>query len=426
MTRSLARRALPVLGIFAVAVFSGTGAMAEDLKGRWYFGGNLSFLSTTDDIRSNASIIIGPLGDDGIPFTGDMNEEQGCTSASANTFCDPRPDDLLARETAIEETFKIDGTVGYGMTSWLSLQFDVSYFKGDVGPVDVFYRSTFPQAGITGLNVTVGNRDNVVPVQAGEITEIPVSLSGIIRFRKDSPLNPYVGVGAGMIFAQMDVSEDVFAANRRFGAMRIIGATNEFSDDITPPSQGALKADGRVPFQWPITVNVDDAFEWHLTGGAEYFINDRFSMVFDARYTFADQSIEINLAGENQVDIATFPEELFRADGSVKYFRGPATGAPNTLCSDAFVEGDPNTTADDKFGVGCNASSGPSARVTCNPGPSPDLDNSGVVPMDPDVCYNTVIFNGARSPAPRGDVVVQGGRIDLTGFSVAVGLRVHF
>src|SRR5262249_10337033 len=125
---SLNTTRLARLGTMLAMVLAGIAltppAHAEDLKGKWYFGGNLSFLSTTDSIRSNAGIIIGSLGDDGIPFTGDPNEDEGCVafSNSNRPFCDPRPDDLLAREASVEETFKYDLTAGFGVTSWLNLQ----------------------------------------------------------------------------------------------------------------------------------------------------------------------------------------------------------------------------------------------------------------------------------------------------------------
>jgi hypothetical protein len=403
-------------------------AHAEDLKNRWYFGGNISFLSTTDDIRSNSAIIIGDPGDDGIPFTGDPNEDQGCLDSSiggSGPFCDPRPDDLLSRETSIEETFKLELNAGYGLTSWLSLQFDASYFKGDVGPIDAFVRQPFLGTNIPDTPPAfVGLDERVISVQAGKITEIPVALSGVIRFRKDSPLNPYLMVGAGMIFAEMDVSSDVAELNARLGQDRIKGVFNETNGDILPTEFAAVKIDGRVPFQWPVTVNVDDAFEWHLGAGAEYFFNDKLSFVFDARYMFADQGVEISLAGEDQVNFLIFSENLFRPDGSVRFFVNTGS-APNTLCTDAEVT-DPNGVV--TRGSNCAANDPPDKRVTCGVPAVGDFDNSGAVPGDPDICYNNNLYASptAGSNRPEGLVVVQGGKIDLSGLSVAVGMRFHW
>jgi opacity protein-like surface antigen len=409
-----------------------SSARAEDLKGKWYLGGNISFLSTFDDIRSNSNVIIGNFGDDGIPFTGDPNEDQGCLDQSVESnspFCDPRPDDLLSRESAIEETFRFEVTAGYGMTSWLSLQFDASYFEGDVGPIDTFVRQPFLGSNLPNNPPGfVGLEERTIPIQAGTITEIPVSLSGVIRFRKDSPLNPYVMIGAGMLFAEMDVSGDVGDLNARLDAARIRFARNEYNETLTPPEFQGENVDGTVPLLWPVNVNVEDAFEWHLGAGAEYFFNERFSMIFDARYMFANQSVNITLGGEDQVDYIIYSENYFRNDGSLKFFVNTAE-APNTACSDAVsrnadgsIAVDPNGIALD-FGKGCSprGDDAPGARVDCDStaaGGSPgDFDNSGSIAFDPDVCYKKNLYqaDGAGADRPDGIFVVQGGKIDLDG-----------
>ena len=102
------------LASLALAVSFGT-IHADDLKGKWYFGANVSFLSTSDSIRSNAAL-----------------------------DNDPRPDDFESQEGAVDEAFKYDLTGGFGLTGWLSLQLDVSYFKSDVSSVRGFLRDALP------------------------------------------------------------------------------------------------------------------------------------------------------------------------------------------------------------------------------------------------------------------------------------------
>ena len=387
-------------------------------------------MSTTDDIRSNAVINIGPVGDDGIPFSGDPNEAVRCeeTGDFSNVICDPRPDHLLAREMTIEETFKLDLTAGYGLTSWLSLQVDASYFNGDVGPVDGFTRQFFPRVVDPNFNpipTTIARSEEAFPIIVGQITEIPVSITGVVRFRKDSTLNPYVGAGAGIIFAQMDVSGDVGGLNERLTAMHISGALNEFGENLNP--SGGEPSASTIPFQYPLVVDVDDAFEWHLTGGVEYFFNDRFSMVFDAKYMFADQSVELIFGDQDQVNMQILPEALFREDGSVKLFVGRETGGgeapPNPLCSDS-----PNAPIFlTSQGTGCPVNPAPDTRVSCTANSVGDFDGDGVRPNDPDLCYHRNTWNeGPFFTPPTGTVVLQGGTIDLTGFSLAVGMRFHF
>lgn len=429
-----ARLWIPAL-LSAALVCAGP-AGAADLKGKWYFGGSLSFLSTTDDIRSNAAIILGDFGDDGVPDTGDANEGGTCGVVDPGgplgdgLFCDPRPDELLAKETAIEETFMLDLTAGFGLSSWLSLQLDAGYFRGDIGPVDAFLRDHFPVAG-NPLNPTIltrfRDREELIPVQAGEVTEIPIQISGIVRFRKDSPLNPYVGVGAGRIFADVETGDDVHALNGRIESMRLRYAVNEFGERVRldPFDQNAGQ-DGRLPFRWPLVLEVEDAYEWHLMGGAEYSLNDRVSLVFDVRYMFADQGLRLDLAGQDQINIVTFSEKLFRPDGSLHIYND-TPGPPNTLCIDTGFRGigcDPNQIHIryvNPEGVDLTLNP-PRIRFVC---PTiGDFDKDGVL----DLCYdaNNIGPSAMGVTEPRGDVIIQGGEIDLTGFTVAIGMRYRF
>jgi hypothetical protein len=426
----LCRSLLRVGAVLLVVGMAVPLAQAEDIKGKWYFGGNLSFLSTTDYIRSNSAIIIGPLGDDGIPFTGDPNEASGCATGISSTtiFCDPRPDDLLARETTIEETFRIELTAGFGLTSWLSLQLDTSYFQGDISPVDVFTRDVImidPDGQPPFEPKRFKDREISTPINGGEITEIPVTLSAIMRFRKDSPLNPYINLGVGRIFTDVNASEDVSDLNSRLNALRIRGITDEFGKDIVDPADAPLRADGRIPMEHPLTVEVEDAWEWHVGAGLEWFQSERFSLVFDAKYSFANSDVNLSLGGPDQVDFTIFSEEFFRSDGSLKIFSSrPA--APNTPCSQAGRG--PNG----EYAKNCEPGTPPTNYVdpdgpgdTCSPSIG-DFDYDG---HNDDLCYNAGAPNIASNRGvnrPDGLVLVQGGHIDMTGLSVAIGVRWHF
>jgi hypothetical protein len=145
---------------------------------------------------------------------------------------------------------------------------------------------------------------------------------------------------------------------------------------------------------------------------------------------FADQSIEIGLAGEDQVNFLIFSENLFRPDGSVRYFVNTGN-APNTFCSDTPLDSNPNSpTFGLPTGSGCvnpgnPAPPPPDKRVTCQNGDIGDIDRGPTYPGDPDICYNNALYTAAGS-RPEGQIVVQGGKIDLSGLSVAIGMRFHW
>ena len=431
-------KALRGTGLALMVVLAGVilaaPAQAEDLRGRWYAGGAISYFTTIDDVRSNAFIIFTKeFGDDGIPFTGDPNELTACGGLGSaaffpgqDPFCDPRPDDLLARDNVIEDDFRLDLTVGFGLSRSLSLQLDASYFTGQIGPVDVFIRESIPVANSVNQPFVLNlfkDFQTSVPTAAGEITEIPVSLSAIVRFRQDSPLNPYIGAGIGYVFTDLDVDGDIGRLNNRLNGLRIRGVGNEFGQEITPEQFGTVqRLEGQVPNLWPVDIDVSDSFMWHLTGGVEYFFNDRFSMVFDARYQFADTEVTITMRGQDQIDFLIYPEDMFHPDGMTRIFSFLGK-APNTLCTDAGPEA---------LNWGCSEvgpTAPPSDRISINaggvggcPNRAEDFDGNGL----DDLCYHNPAASPAGSTQPGGIFLVQGGVIDLTGFAVAIGARFHF
>jgi hypothetical protein len=151
-------------------------------------------------------------------------------------------------------------------------------------------------------------------------------------------------------------------------------------------------------------VTIDSGFQYQAVAGAEYFFNDRMSMLFDARYIFSNANeISISLGGEDQVDILAYSEDLYRSDGSLRVFRD-RPDPPNPII--------PNTN--------------PQQRYTCRDSggqlifPPHDYDNDGHAD---DACFVPGI--GVSSDL-RENVVVQGGNIRLSAFTFAVGIRFHF
>lgn len=354
-----------------VIILSCSGATAKDLLRRWYFGGSLGYHVTFDGIENDA-------------------ESPG----------DPRPDDLVGRETSVEDGLAFGLTAGFGMTSWLSLQLDASYHKGGVGPVSVFFEDTFPRASnpLSPENLNqVAKRSRVVPVDAGDLTQIGVSLSGIVRFRKDSALSPYLGAGAGRIFNEVDVDPGVVALNGRIASQRIFNFKDESGKSLVPPFSGGEQFFAILPNLFPVTVEAEDAWEFHLSAGAEYAFNDRVGLSAEIRYTRSDQDLIVNLAGQDQVHYEIWSEQLFRPDGSVKLFRDSGF-SPNPFTND------PND-----------------PWIRCFAGSIGDFDKDGHAD---DLCYDDARFFGANEV--DGTFIVQGGRIDLSGVLVSIGVRFYF
>lgn len=405
-------------GLLALALLTALcigDSLAEDVKGKFYVGGNLAILVTTDNIRSNAALIIAPLGRDGAPFTGDRGEVISCDSTRSNVFCDPRPDDLLSRQTQLQQTLKFDGHIGYGLTSNFSLQLDSGYYKGDITNFDVFTQKVVPFSSnpldpcvALGANDPFGpgvpcefhnsrTKSEKTPIKAGKVTEIPLVLNGILRFRKDSNFNPYIGAGVGYLLTSVNQSDAVDALNARLSGLHIISMTDEFGDRFGR-NLVAPDTDGNAPFNRPTTVSIDKGFMYQFVGGGEYFFNDRVSLVFDARYAISGQAINILMrGGQDQIDVTAFTEDIFRKDGSLRVFLAQ-NSPPNPVI-------DPNNPG---FRYVCDFQTSPPPR---------DYDGNGKV----DAC-----FGGSGFRKPEEKIVVQGGQIRLSNFNFGFGIRFHF
>jgi opacity protein-like surface antigen len=426
--------AAPAIVVLTLVMGAGA-ASAEDLKGKFYIGGGLGVLVTDDNIRNNAALIIAPLGDDGAPFTGDKGEEVSCDTASTSVYCDPRPDDLIARESQIQTSYVADFRVGYGLTSALSLEFSAGWFEGDINNMDVYTTKRVPVTSnptdpclTAGVDVDGdGNADpcNLTnlkdidyksPISAGTITQIPLELNALVRFRKDSNFNPYVGGGIGYLITELDVSQDVDDLNQRMQALHLTSTSDEFG-----PSFGqvfSFDADGNAEFNLPAEVTVEDGFQWQFLGGLDYFFNDRISMHFEAKYILAKTTpwadeedshrVRISLGGEDQVNLEGFPEDMFRKDGTVKIFMR-TNDPPNPLDLVTDPSGNTRFTCDfNRNGV-----------IDANDLNGKDYDGNG----SRDQCFNPA--SGTTGEVGQ-TVVVQGGTIELTNYTFGFGVKFHF
>ena len=217
------------VSVFLLVCCPATVTAAES-KGRWFGGGSIAFRSTTDEIRSNAQITLGPLGDDGLPNTFDPNESSDCAEPASR--CDIRPDYLLNSPTTIEETFQYNLHAGYMPFKWLSAQIDYSWFEADVGPVDAFLSDHYPVAANPFDPVTYINfkdREVRLPLAGGKISETTLSFSVNYHFQVKSFLKPYVGVGAGKIYTDHTPTNEISDFNVRVSRMRIRVRKSSFS-----------------------------------------------------------------------------------------------------------------------------------------------------------------------------------------------------
>lgn len=385
----------------SVLLCGATGAWAENTKGRWDIGGGFYFVSTVDDIRNNAAyVLFDQPGPDGIPNTGD----------ETILFADPRPDDLITRETTLNEGIAFNVNFSYGLTDWLALQIDVGHYEADVVQLDTWvHQEAFSDANQDGIwerreaGETQGGAcvppacfEQSQPFSAGTVTQIPISLNFVFRFRKDSPLNPYVGVGAGYVLLDSTVSGrldqvnevlsgEAYAPGARCSDLgqepgckiRTVGTNNFF------PTFEVCQGD--CPVFQDFAVEVEDAVQYNLMAGVEYFFNSKLSMYFDARYNFLNTSVNIKSPAYGAYD------QL--------HFNFNAVSDTLPYCGDSSF---------DQFGFPPGFSRADNGLPgICRPGSPPAAGEPEVDRIND-------------------QLLIQGGTIDLSNYTLGVGVRFYF
>jgi opacity protein-like surface antigen len=133
---------------------------------------------------------------------------------------------------------------------------------------------------------------------AGEITRVPLQLTALARFRPQARFNPYVGGGFGYAVVGFEPSDELdqlsVALDSSFGVPGRLFTDNRGSVIITDPAQQRRQLGGA-------TVEAEDAWEWHVVGGAEIGFGKRWAMFFDLRYTDATQSFRLQFDGQDEL-----------------------------------------------------------------------------------------------------------------------------
>ncbi len=279
-----------ILGV-AAALFLGIGTIrAEDTRHKWQFGFGVSFFATEDDIRSDADL-------------------QGCTGTGLNLTCgsDPRLDKNLLNEASINDDLRFDFSVSYGFTRWFALELGASYFEGDIGPMESFhaFQNFNVFTGIFGPEQRSSSFNTV-----GNLTEIPLQLSALIRFRPHAPFDPYIGFGVGYVFTDLETSDAFTALEQQINALQLTDVNAPFGFDgvvAFDPAHGlpeSLQSEIGLPkaSDWvsalitdPLVITVNDGSTFHIRGGADYYFTEHFSMYIDGTYTWADPSVQIRI-----------------------------------------------------------------------------------------------------------------------------------
>jgi outer membrane protein W len=321
MSRAGFRRAVSfVVLVLAAALLAVHPALAEDTKGKWQFGFGFTYFATSDYIRSNSDIAIA---------TATAGNSTGLPPV---TSVDPRPDQNMLNEPTVHDDFRFDVKASYGLTRWLAVEVLAGYMTTTVGNIEYYYEDQ--QISYQGPGALVSNAPFCGPnqdqqcfdyktnapsttihnlfVPVGTITEKPLQLSALVRFRPESPLDPYIGLGIGYLFTDLKTGDEFNAKSQDISNLIVSSASEGEYTDSNKATK--LPAFGQPGFQVaPMMATVSSGMTWHAIGGVDYFLNQHVAFFLDARFTWTDAAVNITTDGAHQVQLSTYsPGKLQR------------------------------------------------------------------------------------------------------------------
>ncbi len=171
-------------------------------------------------------------------------------------YYSPQSEDLFGANADIDDDLALGLSLTYIVIPNFSMEFAWHYFKTDVKG-DSF--------------------------ELGELTVMPLMLTGQFRLTPIGPVIPYVGGGVGYYI-------------------------NEFDESSEAKDKAEVK-----------DIDIDNSLGLHINAGLDWFLTDDFALNLDARYIWTEADIEGEEEGSNVIDEIDF-EALTIGSGIKFYF----------------------------------------------------------------------------------------------------------
>jgi len=130
----------------------------------------------------------GPTSNATFPYNG---------SAAPGGAFDPTGPGVSSENFTFQPGFRLDVEFGYNFYEWLGVGLQTG----------VIYN------GISQYNVTFTNGDSYHNSADGELVQVPIQLSGILRWPGDVKFRPFIGGGVGAVWQQLDVNNFYFTTS---------------------------------------------------------------------------------------------------------------------------------------------------------------------------------------------------------------------
>lgn len=250
-------------GRLLLCVVAGFGALtesaAEDVARRFRLAVQVGGHNALDEVRNDSANAMLITDDSG---------------AIIDQFLDPRSDTSALGTLEIRPGNLVTLSAQYAVTSFFILEASVGQENTEIGDIEVH-------------EVMSGTLRRF---SAGDLTRIPIQLTGIVRFRPSASFNPFVGVGIGYSTVDFNLSTelDELSVNmsNSIGGRGLLSTVN--AGGLAYPCGGCPSAGLSG-----VSVATPDSLEWHLSAGAEYSFGQHWALFVDLRYVFAERTFGI-------------------------------------------------------------------------------------------------------------------------------------
>ncbi len=352
---------------------------AEDVEKKFRVSFSVGSYDTQDKVPSdaaNVATIVTPLG------------------GVIAQFEDPRIDTATTASLTIKPALRYTFAAQYAFTKTFILEASGGYQKGDVGEIDV-------QAQLQGDRFDSQREPfnfRSLRQPGGEMTQVPLQLTALYRWRPRAVFNPYFGIGIGYTFVGFTPSAQLDNLSINMDA-----TTADFTVQTPFPGGFGSSIPPAVDLQGA-SVEAPDTWEWHPAAGAEWTFKKKWSAFLDVRYVFASKVFKLGFNGEDSLGVSV-PSGEFDLDSPEA-----ATTYGTYFISPGLVD------------AGCLVPASAVGTVPCRP-----ANNLGCDPQAPFGNAAACKFQGTPDgTVDPGFYYVKGGEIKYGGFSLALGIRYTF
>lgn len=250
----------PVLGAGGPALAAGRFSITAQVGG----------VNGRDEVRSEAANVLTILDERG-------NED--------DRFIDPRLDSSAANRLKIDPGAAASLSLRFELTPVFSLEARAGRHETTVGDIEV--------SPLFGSGFGSPEPTQVVLIEAGDLTRVPLHLGGKALLRRGKRVRPYLAAGLGYALSSFEPSPDLERISLHLD--EAVGRDARLTSEADGQTISIIGQSER-----PLAgarIEAPDSFEWYVGSGFEIGFGERWALVTDVRLTASRRGLSIGFDG---------------------------------------------------------------------------------------------------------------------------------